>query len=109
MNRSCVIELSVLISIIVLVCVQDQIISSLYIKEKSVSSATSLGISLSTFIEAQIIFFIITIFIAINIVSIMVWLFGNFRRTESQGLLFNTILARRSILGENQFGSKQRN
>ncbi len=108
MNRSCVIELSVLISII-LVCVQDQIISSVYIKEKSVSSATSLGISLSMFIEAQIIFFVITIFIAINIFSIMVWLFGNFRKTESQDLLLSTILARRSILGENQFRSKQRN
>jgi hypothetical protein len=66
-NRNSIIELSVLISIIVLVCVQGQVVSSENIKEKSVSSATSFGISLSMFNEAQVILFVITIFIAINV------------------------------------------
>jgi hypothetical protein len=65
-NRNSVIELRVLTSIIILVYVQGQVVSSVDIKEKSVCSAT-FGIPLSIFNKTRVILFAITIFIAINV------------------------------------------
>jgi hypothetical protein len=71
-NRSCVIELRVLISRIILVYIRSQVVSWVDIKEKSVCSAT-FGIPLSIFNKTQVIIFVITIFIAIN-VFFLLWL-----------------------------------
>jgi hypothetical protein len=80
-KKSIVIGFGVLIAIIILVCAQGQGASSADMNEKSVYSAAAFGILQSMFNEAQVIFIVIMVFIAINVYfSIIAWL--SWKRTD---------------------------
>jgi len=98
-KKSSVIRFGVLIAMIVFVGVQGQVVSSVDIKEKSVYSATTFGISQSMLNEAPVILLVIMVFIAINVYfSIRAW--PSWKRTDD-GVLRAKAFLNKDFLNRN--------